>query len=425
MSAPETGLPDGMAEAGHALQIRVIALCVMIAMIDGLDATSLAYVVPTISRDWHLAPGSFGLAFGMTYAGMLVGALAVGSLADRIGRKPAIILSMATFGALTLLTVFAQSIDQLLVLRFATGIGLGGALPNLTALISEFLPPQRRSIGVATMGTGIPIGSAIGGFATALLIAPYGWRAVFITAGGLALVCCAIAAALLPESPAFLRRETRPLHRPPLHQPGSLRPLFTGRLAVATLVLWLTLVLNYFDLHGLNAWSPTLLVRAGLSNANAASLSGLSSLFGTLGMILVGWLMDRFGAFRVIAGVFLFTALALLLIVLAPGSVVILTLALFAAVAGVDGANIGMFALAAALYDTPIRSTGVGWAIGIGRAGSIMGPIAGGSLLGVQFAGYSALFLTYAATALLAGLSVLLLQSAIAGRRREIIAEAD
>ena len=402
------------------LQLRVIALCAMIAMIDGLDATSLAYVVPTISRDWHLAPGSFGLAFGMTYAGMLVGALAVGILADRIGRKPAIILSMLTFGTLTLLTVFAQSIDQLLVLRFATGIGLGGALPNLTALITECLPPQRRSTGVATMGTGIPIGSAIGGFATALLIAPYGWRAVFVMAGGLALACCAIAAALLPESPAYLRREARPRHRP-----GSLRPLFTGRLAVATLVLWLTLVLNYFDLHGLNAWSPTLLVRAGLSNANAASLSGLSSLFGVLGMILVGWLMDKFGAFRVIAGVFLATALALLVIVLAPGNLVVLTIALFAAVAGVDGANIGMFALAASLYDTPIRSTGVGWAIGIGRAGSIMGPIVGGALLGVQFAGYSALFLVYAATALLAGLSVLLLRRAIAGRGHEPITRTE
>ena len=173
------------------------------------------------------------------------------------------------------------------------------------------------------------------------------------------------------------------------------------------------------------ATAPTLLVRAGLSNANAASLSGLSSLFGVLGMILVGWLMDKFGAFRVIAGVFLATALALLVIVLAPGNLVVLTIALFAAVAGVDGANIGMFALAASLYDTPIRSTGVGWAIGIGRAGSIMGPIVGGALLGVQFAGYSALFLVYAATALLAGLSVLLLRRAIAGRGHEPITRTE
>lgn len=403
-----------MGEVSRQTRMLVTGLCVVIAMVDGFDATAMAYVVPALARQWQVPPGSFGPVFGMTYAGMLLGALGSGILADRVGRKPALLGAMAVFGTLMLATVLATDRSEMLVIRFCTGLGLGGALPNLTALMAEFLPPDRRATGVAIMGTGIPVGSALGGFVTATLLGPLGWQSVFVVGGVLALVCCALTAWKLPESPLYRRPSAGPAHGMAQRTGAA---LFGGGAAAATLLLWLTLVLNYFDLHGLTAWTPTLLNRAGLSPAQAASVGGAASLFGTLGMVAVGMLMDRLGPFRVIAFTFTATALALFVVVLSPGNVVVLAVALFLATAGVDGANVGMFALAARQYPNATRATGVGWAIGIGRFGSIVGPVVGGALLTVQVGGYSALFLAYTAAGLLAAVAIMALSNALAKRR--------
>jgi AAHS family 4-hydroxybenzoate transporter-like MFS transporter len=374
---------------------------------DGFDISALASAAPALAATWHIPPKSFGPAFSASLFGILFGAPLLGLVGDRVGRRVAIISGCVIYGLGTLATVRAANLDQMIVLRFVTGIGIGGLMPNTIALNSELSPKRLRATLIVLMFTGITTGSGLPGDIQAWLIPRYGWPIMFWI-GGLApplIAGCLIFR--LPESVKYLR--SRPERRsemlatlrrmrrdlsiaddaaivstPAMPAGGSgLEQLFSGGLVWITPLLWCcfatALMANFF----LVSWVPLMLVNSGLT----AQQSGITTSFyhygGTLGGLLVSLVLGRLG----------FTAVALLFLLAIPAIAAIgmlgIPYAVMAAAVGLAGfatlgAQFGNNAASGLLYPTAIRARGVGWALGIGRFGSMLGPLIGGVLIGMK-----------------------------------------
>ena len=411
-------------------QIRLLLACATVLFLDGFDTQAIGYVAPDLARDWNLARGALGPVFSAGLFGLMIGALVFGPIADRIGRKKIIVLSTAAFGIGTLATVFAQDITSLLVIRFLTGLGLGGALPNAVALTSEFSPHRRRATMVMAMFVGFSVGAALGGLIAAALIPSFGWRSIFLIGGIAPLILVPFLAARLPESVRFLAltgqadaRVAELLMRvaPSVHfQPAAhfgvheaklaglpVLHLFSEGRAWATPVLWIVFFMSLLDLYLLSNWLPTVLNDLGASVSMAAAVGAMFQVGGVVGTFSLGQFIDRF-SFRALSLTYLFAAFAVVAIGFTGQSIALATLAIFCAGFCIVGGQIASNALAATYYPTMVRSTGVGWALGIGRIGSIVGPLIGGIML-ARHVGAESLFMAAAVPALCASLAALVL----------------
>ena len=405
-------------------QVLVAVLCAAVVFMDGYDAQAIGYVAPTLSRLWQLKPGTLGPVFGAGLFGLTIGALVAGPAADRIGRKPVILFSTLFFGVCTLLTVTSDSLSSLFVWRLLTGLGLGGAMPNAIALTSEYSPDRSRATMVMVMFIGFSLGSALGGVIAAQLVPAYGWKTVFGLGGILPLLLLPVLIVWLPESIRLLAlRETqnakiaRLLTRisPALrfagntrfvateeHPPGfPVRHLFTEGRAAGTVLLWIMFFMNLLDLYFLANWLPTVIHNTGISVRLAVLATALLQIGGIIGTLILARLIDRFRPYPVLAGAYFFAAVFLAGLGYAGSSIGLIMALVFAAGFCVVGAQIGANALAALYYPTFIRSSGVGWALGIGRIGSIIGPVVGGILLAQRW-NITAIFLVGAIPALIA-----------------------
>src|SRR6266446_3705247 len=193
---------DGRKLSGF--QVRVFALCALIVLIDGFDTQAIGYVAPAIVRSWHVDRASLTPVFSAGLFGLMLGALAFGPIADRFGRKPVLLFCTLFFGVMSLLTLTADSVKSLMVLRFITGLGLGGAMPNAIALTTEYAPRRIRATTVMIMFCGFSLGAALGGVAAASLITHFGWKAVFVLGGIAPCLLLPFLLALLPESIRYL-----------------------------------------------------------------------------------------------------------------------------------------------------------------------------------------------------------------------------
>ncbi len=388
-------------------QIGLLLTCAAVLFVDGFDTQAIGYVAPAVARDWGLPRGALGPVFSASLFGLMLGALLLGPLADRLGRKRIVVLSTLAFGLGTLATVFAEGTTSLLVIRFLTGLGLGGAMPNAVALTAEFSPHRRRATMVMIMFCGFSVGAALGGLIAAALIPAWGWRSVFVVGGIAPLLLCPVLVLRLPESVRFLalsgRADTRiaaTLGRmfpgqafPPGTRFGADEPRLTGipvahlfnegRTAV-TLLFWAVFFMSLLDLYFLSNWLPTVLNDLGASVSVSAVVGAMLQVGGVAGTLILGRFIDRF-SFQALALTYLAASVAIVAIGFSSHSIGLATLAVFGAGFCIVGGQIAANALAATFYPTPIRATGVGWALGVGRAGSIIGPLIGGALLAQQW----------------------------------------
>jgi AAHS family 4-hydroxybenzoate transporter-like MFS transporter len=336
--------------------------------------------------------------------GVMLGAALLAPLADRVGRRRVIVYSCVAFGIGSLLTVWVDSLATLTVVRFLTGLGLGSALPNAIGLASEYAPHRRRALIVMFVGSGISLGAIGAGIAAARLITLFGWQVVFVVGAVLPLLLAAALARWLPESIRLaavtprLKHEAQILLRrlKPELAAGNVEivsadseggratvaDLFKDGRGVATVSLWVAFFMSLLNVYLAINWLPTSLAASGFSETQAAEMTTLYHVGGVLGTYAIGLTMDRLGVYRMVL-----VALSLAVIGFYAFATVTelsqwpTTAILMLAGIGVIGAQVGVTALASITYPVAMRATGLGWALGVGRVGSIVGPTVGGIML--------------------------------------------
>jgi AAHS family 4-hydroxybenzoate transporter-like MFS transporter len=386
-----------------ALQLRAFLLCAAVLFVDGFDVQGITYVAPAISQEWGLARGALGPTFSAGLFGVMLGAILLAPLADRVGRRRVIVYSCVAFGVGTLLTLWVDSLTQLLVLRFFTGLGLGSALPNAIGLASEYTPHKRRATIVMFVGSGISLGAIGAGIAATQLVAPFGWRAVFLVGGLLPLLLAAVLARFLPESIRFaavipngqaearrLLRKIKPelgadveiVSDDPEAGKATVADLFKDRRGVLTLCLWVAFFMSLLNVYLAINWLPTSLNASGFTQTQASVMTTLYHVGGVIGTYAIGLLMHRLGAHRMVLVALLLAVIGFYTFATVTDMTQWPTTAiLMLAGVGVIGAQVGVTALASMSYPVAMRATGLGWALGVGRVGSIVGPAIGGFIV--------------------------------------------
>jgi MFS transporter, AAHS family, 4-hydroxybenzoate transporter len=412
-----------------SVQVLVLALCAAAAAIDGFDAQNIGYVAPAIIQEWQVAPHDFTAVFVSGLIGLLIGCLLIAPLADVIGRRWILIVTLATFGIFSLASAAAPSIAWLSFLRFLTGLGLGGGMANAIAMTSEYFPSRMRSWMTVLMFCGFPVGASLGGLLAAALIPVYGWSTVFIVGGIVPLALAAVLAALLPESIRYLvakkadgERVAAILRRIDPHSEiphparfvmaeqnaGGLtvKHLFGGGRSLGTMLIWVVFFASLLDIYLLTSWLPQVLHDSGLSISASAVATAVLQGGGVVCTLVVGPVLDRRGCLTVLLALYLLAAVGIAAIGSVGNYFALILLAACASGAGIIAGQNVANAVAAMFYPTSIRATGVGWALGIGRIGAIVGPTVGGAMLALQWS-QAAIFGVGAIPALVAALAVL------------------
>ena len=411
-------------------QISTVLLCGLVIVLDGFDTQCIGFLAPSIAETLAVPLKAFGPIFAAGLVGLMIAAMAMGPVADRWGRKWPVVLSTLVFATFAIFTARATSFDQLLTFRFLTGLGLGGAIPNAIALTSEYVPKRLLSVSVAMLTCGMPLGALVGGLVSSVMIPTWGWRSVFYLGGILPLAVSLVLIKMLPESVQFLtirgaepQRISRIMARisPELgdvpvsslisrehrREGVPVMHLFTEGRAIGTILLWVTFMLSLLILYFIVNWLPALLRQVAMPISAGVTAVSLFSLGGVLGTLVQGRLMNGFGPYVVMLAEF---GLCTLFV----GSLGFITTSFFlmmtvTVILGccVQGAQAGLNALAASFYPTSMRSTGVGWALGVGRIGSIVGPVLGGMLLSLEWSPQQ-IFLAAAVPALCSALAITL-----------------
>jgi AAHS family 4-hydroxybenzoate transporter-like MFS transporter len=408
-------------------QSMTILLCGLVLLLDGFDTQAMGFLVPPIAEELGIPLAAFGPVLSAGLFGLMLGAMGSGPIADRWGRKWAIIVSSLIFGSFSLVTPQANTVGELVALRFLTGLGLGGAMPNVVALASEYAPKRLQPILVTLIFVGMGGGAVLASLVGGALIPIWGWRSVFYVGGVLPIALALLLIKLLPESVRFLtvrggdpaqvraimRRIAPDLGDAPLapmppnrHTGVAVTHLFTEGRTMGTLLLWVPFFMNLLILYFILSWLPSLLRQAGMPVSAGITAVLSFSIGGIVGTILQGPLMKGAGVFPAIFGEFL-ASLALVIVASQIfANFPVMMAVTFVLGVTVQGAQAGINALSAMYYPTVIRSTGVGWALGIGRIGSIIGPIIGGLMLAAQWTPQQ-IFMAGAVPALCAAAAVL------------------
>ena len=335
----------------------------------------------------------------------MIAAMLAGPIADRWGRKWPIIISTITLAVFSLLTAFATSFNEFLIYRFLTGLGLGGALPNVVALSSEYVPKRLMAVLVAVLFCGLPLGGFVCGMLSSAMLPLWGWQSVFYVGGILPFVLSLFLILRLPESVQFLsqrkadpqqivrlltpiapelaeRREGISFSAPAVKRSGvSVKFLFKENRAAGTVLLWIPNFMNLLLMYVILNWLPKLLISAGMSESEGVIATSFFSLGGILGTFSEGFLIKSGGPKRILSIQFGLCGLLIAAIAMATDIWALVIILAFLLGFLVIGAQAGLNVLAAQFYPTFVRSTGVGWALGMGRIGSIIGPITAGMLI--------------------------------------------
>jgi AAHS family 4-hydroxybenzoate transporter-like MFS transporter len=431
-----TQLIDGRKLGGF--QKMTALLCAAIIFVEGFNTQAPGYIAPALRQSWGLGPADLGGFFAAGLFGLLLGAVFIAPLADRIGRRPLLLGCVPFLSVCAILTAFSTSLTMLDIARFLTGLGIGGAMPNAVALTSEYSPHHRRSLMVAVIFTGFVLGAVAVGLSSTWLVPEYGWEAVPLVGGILGIVLTPVLFLTLPESVRFLvlrgkddaeaqsliRRLAPDLGPAPKRlilgeTPSgtiSVMALFRDGRAKRTVLLWIIYFMSLLDLFLLANWLPTEMQALGVSESVALIIGALFQFGGVFGLIF-GWLADRRGSSFALVSAFLCGAVCVAAVGFAGANLPLVIVAVFGTGLGLIGGQSVTNATAAIAYPTEIRSTGVGWATGIGRIGSIVGPSIAAYMHTVNVA-IEYIFLAAAVPALCAAVAAM----GLSGLRTSIIA---
>lgn len=411
-------------------QKRLIALCFIVVALDGMDIALMGFIAPTLKAAWNVTNHQLGVVISAALVGLALGAMLAGPLADRYGRRMMIILSVFFFGLWTLATALANNIEQMMLFRFLTGLGLGAAMPNVGTLVAEYAPERRRAFIITVVFCGFTFGAASGGFAASWLLPRYSWHAVMMLGGILPLVVLPFLMRGVPESVRFLISRRAPATR--IHAilermlPGATRPdstfhskeptpqtqgaiatVVSRRYLFGSLMLWGGYFMGLFLVYLIGSWLPSLINTLGMSVTDAAIITAMYQAGGTLGSLFAGWLMDRFNANLALAVIYFCGGLAIVALGFSPAEVGMMSGIAFLSGFCFNGANTGMNALSASYYPTHARATGSSWMHGVGRVGAILSAFVGAEMLSLGWS-FSLIFVLLAIPALLTTLMLVM-----------------
>lgn len=375
-------------------QKAVVALTASAVIFDGVDIQVVGFAIPAISQSWNLAKSHFASVLAAGLFGVAVGSALGGLEGDRLGRRPALILNVFLFAAATLGMADAHSLPQLFLLRFIAGLGIGGVLPNAATLTSEFTPLRRRPFATTITIVCIPLGGVLAGILASSLLPAHSWRALFLVAGLLPLLHGCLLLAFLPESPSFLLQKSTNAVRQTSAGRASPAELFRAGFARDTVALWASFFFCLLTVYLAFNWLPSILLNTQYAGKEASRALAFHNFGGIFGAIGVGWCIGFRGSrvpMSVSALVAICSALTLAWLTHGtPASHVVLLAAICIQGAAVNAVQTTLYALATQLYPTPVRSTGVAFALAIGRTGAVVSSYLGASLLALRTSNYFA-----------------------------------
>jgi MFS transporter, AAHS family, 4-hydroxybenzoate transporter len=438
LSEPTSSSPDRKSISGS--QYIVVVLCAMCMIVDGFDVQAMSYAAPALIKDWGISKAMLGPVLSAGLFGMLVGSVLLAGVADRVGRRPALIASLLWVALLMAATPLVHTVGQLVVIRFVAGLGMGVVVPNALALGGEYSPRRLRTTLVMAVSSGYVIGGVVGGLIAAFVIKPFGWIGVFYSGAILTGILAFLMLIFLPESLQFrlLRRPDdaktvdliRKYHldddlnktEQVARKESSLKVVFGHGRTRPTVLLWLASFCNMLSAYFLAAWIPLLMSAVGFS-ASASLLTGMAFWGGGLvGNYILGYLIDRYGYGRVMFCNFILGGLAIAGLALFTHNPEIAVVCIILAGFSVIGGQSGLYGIAVVFYPTKGRSTGAGLASGVGRVGAVLGPILGGHLLTLSWTP-DQIILASAGPTLVTAVSLALLASISRGTSSAAVAE--
>jgi benzoate transport len=389
-------------------QFLVVGLCMFFNVLDGFDITAMAVVATSVATELQLTADKLGLIFSFALAGMMAGAMVLAPISDIVGRRRMIIVSLALIGVSILFTANATTLTEFIALRFISGLGGGALLACQATLAAEYSPDKYRALAVTAVTCGYPLGAMLTSVAANFIMPDYGWRGMFWFGGGVTLAMGLVAWAFIPESLKYLfeRRPDNALQRvnkilkklkkdtldqlPEVQTQRSTRSkgiaatvpgLLTAKHRVATFTLWTTFFLCFSTLYFLMSWIPKLMEQSGHTAESGRDAFFLFNLSAVIGIFVLGSLATRW-KLSTLVSVFLFSSAVLMVVFAAAPNQLALLLVLTSLIGFLQqGGFTGLYAIAAKVYPTEIRSTGIGWAVGLGRFGAVAGPAIAGFLI--------------------------------------------
>ena len=391
---------------------RICTLCFLICFLDGFDLTIISVALPKIAEQLNSSASSLGIALGAGQFGPLVGAIILGSLSDRFGRKWTLFFCTFLFGFFTLITVTISNAEQLALYRFLAGVGLGGAIPNALSISSEYAPKRSQAFIVATMYAGMPTGAMAGGLLAAYFIPHFGWKSLFLIGGYTPFALGILVAIFLPESIEFMvsrKKQTDMIRVRCIFQkiapsiaddnsiefintedscPGApIKRLFTEGRAATTLLLWTICSGALYLLWVINTWAPTLLKNTGATVQQYSIAFAFLNLGAIISSLCIGRIIDRHNPFRALQICFVFAAISLVAFGLGAETSLLSLISVLSVVCGIFiyGSQTGTMTVAALSYPTDIRGTAIGWTYAVAKTGAMLAPVIGGYLLGLNW----------------------------------------
>jgi len=381
-------------------QVLIITIALVLNMLDGFDVTAMAFTAHSIGEALQIPPHQLGIVFSVALAGMMIGAMFIAPFSDVIGRRNMLLICVTAIGVSMIATGYTTALWQLIVLRTITGLGVGSMLASLATITAEYTPSKYRSLTVVAITAGYPLGATLGGFIAAPMLPVYGWQSVFLAGGAATLFMVVVVYYWVPESLQFLISRQPPhaldkinqalvqMNKEPLKElppaphsehgdKANVLSLLTPERRAKTLQLWSTFFFCFISLYFLMSWIPKLVVNSGLSEAQGVYGAVAFNGGGVIGILSLGWLASRQQLSKLI-GIFLSVTAVAMVVFASAADKLPLLLSLFFIGYFLQGGFTGLYAVAAKIYPTEVRTTGVGWAIGLGRFGAVVGPYIGG-----------------------------------------------